>query len=149
MGNWQGHWGPMTVPIAKPETVPETGLASPGFLLPHEHRHPFLGLRFRPGTGPYPVSERDPSVAQCLRHFGPTEYGVWGLTAAVPATFGYYHGRTFRDGFFLLGLGLGAGTGLVYAYVRAYCTAARPDWLMAVCRQAHRSHAAQPTLAPE
>ena len=75
-------------PIVRP-MAPTTGEAHETLLLPHEHRHPTHSVLFRPGTGPYTVHHPDPPFRTCFRAFGREEYGVWALTAAVPAYLGY------------------------------------------------------------
>lgn len=104
-------------------------------LLPHEHRHPNHSLVYKPGFGPYPVQDVDPSFRKCFNHFGPSEYTIWAVTTVVPSYLGFRvtGTRTFtvvhphfsgvgsvRNPNFLFGLVSGASAGLIYAYVRSY-----------------------------
>lgn len=84
-------------PIVRP-MAPTAGEAHGALLLPHEHRHPTHGVLFRPGTGPYTVHHPDPPFRTCFRAFGREEYGVWALTAAVPAYLGYRNSSSLCRG---------------------------------------------------
>jgi hypothetical protein len=57
-------------------------------LLPHEHRHPVHGTKFKVATGPYPVIDANPSFKTCWQNFGNREYAIWGVTAAIPTAIG-------------------------------------------------------------
>lgn len=105
-------------------------------LLPQDHHHQHHSVAFKPGFGPYHVTDKDPSIRACIRHFGPSEYTVWGVTALVPSFLGYRASSTeyefrlasycfagsFRSFYFGFGMMAGVGCGFVYAYTRAYCT---------------------------
>lgn len=67
-----------------------------GMLLPHEHKHPNHSLVYKPGFGPYPVQDPDPSFRKCFSNFGPSEYTIWAVTAAVPSYLGFRVTGTYR-----------------------------------------------------
>jgi hypothetical protein len=64
-------------------------------LLPHEHRHAHHSVLFKPGFGPFPVTDKDPSFSTCYRHFAASEYAIWATTTLVPSYLGYRVTGTF------------------------------------------------------
>jgi len=65
------------------------GLCVTLMLVPQDYHHQHHGVRFKPGFGPYIVTDKDPSFRTCLKHFGPSEYTIMGVTAAVPSYLGF------------------------------------------------------------
>ena len=63
-------------------------------LPPHLYRHPiYPWIKFRPGFGPYPVTDPDPSFRTCMRNLNRGEYMTWTAMTAVPSYFGYRYAR--------------------------------------------------------